>query len=135
MTEAEIQVHFRQLYSLPHTMANLSSFTFCCRTKRTLMLKVTIISCCWLRHSWYGIGGDYGSALMAALHNKKRDIAVRLLDAGANVHLTGKDGLTALYFAALEGDNHLVQLLLRGKPNVDAHGKDDFFPLAPMLCS
>ncbi|KAF7356057.1 ANK-REP-REGION domain-containing protein [Mycena venus] len=66
-------------------------------------------------------GGEYGSALQAAIKNKHTEIARLLLQNGASANSAGNYG-TALYLASTAGHIEIVDLLLHNGANVNAVG-------------
>jgi len=58
--------------------------------------------------------GDHETNLIGAASLGAVDIGIRLLDAGAEPHLRGEGGETALHWAALFGELRLAQRLIEG---------------------
>jgi ankyrin repeat protein len=67
-------------------------------------------------------GGEYGSALQAALVNGHKEVATLLLDKGANVNAQGGEYGNALYAASFYGYKEIATLLLDKGANVNAQG-------------
>jgi ankyrin repeat protein len=92
----------------------------------------------WLRlheprtYYWhrYGEGAEtFSSPLFYASYLGFYDVAVRLIEAGANVNERPKNSVTPLHVAAAAGEKELVQLLLDYGANVNAHCSADGTPL------
>jgi uncharacterized protein len=58
--------------------------------------------------------GKNETPLIGAASLGSEDVAIRLLDAGAQPHLRGEGGETALHWAALFGEHRLAQRLIEG---------------------
>jgi hypothetical protein len=58
--------------------------------------------------------GKDETPLIGAASLGAEDVAIRLLDAGAQPHLRGEGGETALHWAALFGEHRLAQRLIEG---------------------
>eukprot|EP00041_Stephanoeca_diplocostata_P012583 m.210636 g.210636 ORF g.210636 m.210636 type:complete len:478 (+) comp19012_c0_seq3:112-1545(+) len=59
------------------------------------------------------------TGLIRAIQAGQRDIALTLIDAGADVHIRGHEGNTALMSAAQEGDSTVITALLRRGARID----------------
>jgi len=67
-------------------------------------------------------GGEYGSALIAAAHQGRREIVSLLLDHGADVNSTGGDYGSVLCAAASGGNREIVSQLLDRGADVNSTG-------------
>ena len=61
--------------------------------------------------------------LLDAVESGDRAAALKLLEAGSDVHVRGADGTTALMWAAYHGDVDLVQRLIKAGADVDARNE------------
>ena len=55
------------------------------------------------------------SPLMDAAHDGQCDVALKLILARADINKKGKQGMSALHFAARRGDIEIVQMLLKAR--------------------
>ena len=63
------------------------------------------------------------ATLLDAVESGDRAAALKLLEAGSDVHARGADGTTALMWAAYHGDVDLVQRLIKAGADVDARNE------------
>lgn len=66
---------------------------------------------------------------MHAISAQAIDLVQRLLETGAYVNITDKQGMTPLLLAAQVGDAGVVQLLLQAQSDVNGRSADGFTPL------
>lgn len=74
-------------------------------------------------------GGKGDTPLIGAASLGAEDVGIRLVDAGANAHLRGLFGETALHWAALLGQDRLVAKLI---PGSDLNLKDQKYNSPPL---
>ena len=67
---------------------------------------------------------------MAAAGAGNLEVARQLLDAGAEIDARGRDGVTALELAAVQGRGELVEMLLERDADVDVRHDGGGTPLA-----
>jgi ankyrin repeat protein len=72
---------------------------------------------------------DNATLLHDAVQQKHEDVAVYLLDKGADVNAVTKDGLTPLHMAAQNGDIAIVTLLLSHGAKLDPVDSKGWTPL------
>jgi uncharacterized protein len=66
------------------------------------------------------VGRENDTALLAAVHHRRDDIALYLLCWGADVNLMNTSGATPLYAAALTGNTSMFETLLEYGADIDA---------------
>ena len=76
---------------------------------------------------------DSITPLIYSLQNQKYEVAMILIEEGADLDLKDNLGWTALHYAARDGSNEVVDLLLVGSANPNLQSKDGYTPL--MLAS
>jgi len=67
---------------------------------------------------------DKKTALFYAAKSSRMDVVKRLLEAGANIEATDKQGRTALFDAVVARDPEILELLLRSGANINAMDED-----------
>jgi ankyrin repeat protein len=72
---------------------------------------------------------DYLIALLFAWYDGRLNVTKHLLDAGASINLSVKDGIIALHSTIQEGHTAIVGLLLSRGANVEAPMSDGSHPL------
>ena len=79
------------------------------------------------------IGGDWHAAIIAASQvpdpKISNAIVCRLLQAGADVKVTSRDGTTALHEASKVGNNEIIRCLIENGAEIDAQTDDGRTPL------
>jgi ankyrin repeat protein len=81
------------------------------------------------RHS-----SDYGrTALHWAVYNKRRELAVALLAAGADANVKSNSGWTSLWWAAYTSTADIMQLLIDGGGSVNKLANDGMTPLIALV--
>jgi uncharacterized protein len=78
---------------------------------------------------------SHQTALMWAVAERRRDVAEKLVLAGANVHAASAMGFTPLLFAARNGDVDTAKVLVAGGAGVNELGSDGTHPLALAVVS
>ncbi len=77
----------------------------------------------------FGKGDRHETNLIGAASLGTEEVALRLLDAGADPHARGNSGETALHWAALLGELRLVERLIEG---ADLEFEDDQYHSTPL---